>query len=255
MQITFKRAAKALVVTATLLVCAEFGHGANPAPRPAMEPRALDLLKALSARLAPAKSFSFRTRSANEGPGKAIPSLTALGDAEVAVMRPNKLRARVRGGSPPFDFFFDGATMTAYQPTLNVYATTEASKTLDMLMPFALENAGILLPFADVLYSDPYVTLIRRITRARYAGVSTIAGKLCDHAAFAGPGGEWEIWVDARTALPCRLTGTLPEIQGSPRFAVDFFDWKLDPPLSAASFAFAKPAGAVQMDFRTLIGQ
>jgi hypothetical protein len=36
---------------------------------------------------------------------------------------------------------------------------------------------------------------------------------------------------------------------------VEFSDWKLDPPLSAASFVFARPAGASEIDIRALMGQ
>jgi hypothetical protein len=119
----------------------------------------------------------------------------------------------------------------------------------------AHQRAGVLFPLADVLAGDPQTTMTRRITRARFKGVATIAGKQCEHAAFAAPGVDWELWIDARNSLPCRLTGSLLDMQGAPRFAVDFFDWKLNPPLSAKSFAFAKPPGAGQLDFRTLMGQ
>jgi len=252
---TVRRALGALAIVGSLGVQAAVGQPTTVTPSQAVEPRALDLLKAMNTKLAAAQSFSFRARSTNEGPDKTSPFLAVLGDAEVAVMRPDKLRARIRGASPPFDLYFDGARMTAYQPTLNVYATTEASKAVAVLIPFALQNAGILLPLADVLYGDSYAAIMRNITRARYKGVSAVGGNRCHHAAFAGPSAEWETWIDARTSLPCRVTGTLLEMKGAPRFAVDFSDWKLNPQLSAASFVFAKPAGAAEMDFRALMGQ
>jgi hypothetical protein len=232
-----------------------FSAPTTAAPSREIEPRALDLLKAATSRLDSTKTFSFRTRSVPASAGGNGPFASFFADAQFAVLRPDKVRAKVRGEAPPLDFFFDGSTLTVYQPTLNLYATTDEPGTLEALIPFALQRAGVLFPLADVLTGDPQSTLTRRITRARYKGVSTIAGNRCEHGAFAAPGVEWEIWVDARNSLPCRLTGRLLEMQGAPRFAVDFHDWKLNPALTASSFTFAKPAGAGRLDFRALMGQ
>ena len=245
----------ALVFVALPGIQTASGAPATAAPSPQIEARALDLLKAATSRLDGAKTFSFRTRNTPGAPADGSPFASFFTDAQFAVLRPNKLRAKVRGEAPPLDVFFDGRTLTVYQPTLNLYATTDEPGTLEALIPFALQRAGVLFPLADVLTGDPQTTLTRRITRARYKGVATIAGKQCEHGAFAAPGVEWEIWIETRKSLPCRLTGRLLEVQGAPRFAVDFFDWKLNPPLSAVSFAFAKPAGAGQLDFRALMGQ
>lgn len=72
-----------------------------------------------------------------------------------------KLSAEIRGDAPPFDVYFNGEKMTAYEPTHKLYATTDAPKTLDEVLPFAAQKAGILLPFEDVLYSDPYAALTK----------------------------------------------------------------------------------------------
>jgi hypothetical protein len=250
-----RRALIALVFVALPGIHTALAAPATTAPSRDIEPRALDLLKAATSRLERTKTFSFRTRNTPGSPTANDPFASFFADARFSVMRPDKVRAQVRGDAPPLDVFFDGTTLTVYQPTLNLYATSREPGTLEALIPFALQRAGVLFPLADVLEGDPQTTMIRRITRARYKGVATIAGKQCEHAAFAAPGVEWEIWIDALKSLPCRLTGRLLDVQGAPHFAVDFFDWKLNPPLSAASFAFAKPAGASQLDFRALMGQ
>jgi len=221
---------------------------------PVMEQGALDLVKKMSARLAATPAFLVRTRSSLEAPGGTGQFLIFFTESVVAVQRPNKLSAEIRGDAPPFDFYFDGARMTAYQPTHKLYATTDAPKTLDELIPFAAKTAGILLPFADVLSSDPYAALTKDATSAFYAGFSVIRGVRCEHVALATPGIAGEIWIDAKTDLPCRIAGALPNVQGAPRFAVEFYDWKLHPKLPDKLFAFTKPEGAAPMDFRALTG-
>ncbi|MEI2780892.1 MAG: DUF2092 domain-containing protein [Candidatus Competibacter sp.] len=227
---------------------------AQPATARVMEQGALDLVKKMSAKLAATRSFVVRTRSSTEAPGGTGQFLTFFTEAVVAVERPNKLSAEIRGDAPPFDFHFDGTQMTAYEPTRKLYATADAPKTLDELVPFAAKTAGILLPFEDVLYSDPHAALTKDATSAFYAGFSVIRGARCEHVALAAPGIEGQIWIDAKTDLPCLIAGTLTKVQGAPRFAVEYYDWKLDPKLPEHLFAFAPPKGATRMDFRALTG-
>ena len=228
---------------------------ATASPGRVMEQGALDLVKKMSAKLAATPAFVVRTRSSTEAPGGTGQFLTFFTESVVAVKRPDKLSAEIRGDAPPFDFYYDGVKMTAYEPTHKLYATTDAPKTLDELLPFAAKTAGILLPFEDVLYRDPYAALTQDLTSAFYAGYSVIRGARCEHVALAGPGIEGQLWIDAKTDLPCLITGTLPNVQGAPRFMVEFHDWKLNPKLPDALFTFAKPAGAEPMDFRALTGR
>jgi len=254
------RTALALALFSPLTISAVFGQekasapAQTAAPARVMEPGALDLVKKMSAKLAATPAFVVRTRSMTEAPGGTGQFLTFFTDSVVAVQRPNKLSAEIRGDAPPFDFYFDGAKMTAYEPTHKLYATADAPKTLDELVPFAAKTAGLLLPFEDVLYSDPYAVLTKEATSAFYAGFSVLRGARCEHVALAAPGIAGEIWIDAKTDLPCRIAGTLTDVQGAPRFAVEYYDWKLDPKLPAKLFTFAKPEGADAMDFRALTG-
>jgi hypothetical protein len=220
-----------------------------------MEPQALDLLKAMSHKLATAKSFKFRARDTIEAPGGSGQLLNFFADSEVAVVRPDKVSVKVRGDAPPFDFYFDGTKMTVYEPTAKLYASEDAPKTIDELLPSAAKRAGLLLPFADVLYADPYAALTQGMTSAFYAGHSVIGGAKCEHLAVAAPGIEWQIWIDAKTSLPCLVMGSMHDVQGAPRFSVAFSDWELDAPLAHHPFSFARPADADLMDFRALTGK
>jgi len=224
------------------------------APTRVLEQGALDLVKKMGAKLAATPAFVVRTRSTTEAPGGTGQFLTFFTESVVAVKRPNKLSAEIRGDAPPFDFYYDGAKMTAYEPTHQLYATADAPKTLDELIPFAAKTAGILLPFEDVLYSDPYAVLTQDMTSAFYAGYSVLRGARCEHVALAAPGIAGQLWIDAKTDLPCLIAGALLDVQGAPRFTVEFYDWKLDPKLPDTLFTFAKPKGADAMDFRALTG-
>lgn len=230
---------------------------ASPRAKPptrVVEPEALDLVKKMSAKLAATESFVVRTRSALETPAGTGQPIDFFTESVVAVKRPDRLSAEIRGDAPPFDLYYDGKTMTAYDPTHKLYAAADAPKTLDELVPFAAKTAGILLPFADVLYSDAYAVLTKDLTSAFYAGYSVIRGNRCEHVALATPGIAGQLWIDAKTHLPCRIGGTLLDVQGAPRFSVEYYDWKPNHKLPDKLFHFSKPEGADAMDFRALTG-
>ena len=266
MQVKLRRTALTFALLSPLTIGVAVGQDKAPAPAPpsssaqagassrVVEQGALDLVKKMSAKLAATPAFLVRTRSSLEAPGGTGQFLTFFTESVVAVERPNKLSAEIRGDAPPFDFHFNGKQMTAYEPTRKLYATADAPQTLDELVPFAAKTASILLPFADVLYSDPYAILTKNATNAFYAGFSVMRGARCEHVALATPEIEGQIWIDAKTDLPCMIAGTLRNVQGAPRFAVEYYDWKLDPKLPAKLFTFAKPEGADAMDFRALTG-
>jgi hypothetical protein len=102
------------------------------------------------------------------------------------VIRPDKLSAKIRGDAPPFDFYFDGSRMTVYEPAAKLYATEDAPDTIDALLPFAAKRAGIILPFADMLYSDPYAALSDGVAAVEFSHWELHAPVKLDSA--AGPG-------------------------------------------------------------------
>lgn len=248
----------ALALLSVLPACSTSGEVQSVKPvapiASPIEQHALDILKGMSEKLAAAQSLSFHTRSFTEAPGGTGQFLIFFADSEVALLRPNKLRAKIRGDAPPFDFYYDGSSISAYQPDLKLYASHDAPPSIDQMLPFAASHAGILLPFADMLYSNPYAVMTSAITTAFYAGSSRIDGADCQHLALAAPGIEWQIWVDSETLLPCLLTGKFLTVAGLPRFSVEFSDWKLNPEFAMDGFTLAQPVDADRIDFRVLVG-
>jgi hypothetical protein len=253
----YKRRWGAGVMLALIVTLSTVGGRPSLAAEAASGPQvkeqyALDLLKKMGDTLASAESFAFWSRDTVEAPGGTGQFLNFFAQSEVTVERPNKLVAKIGGDAPPFDFYYDGSKMAVYAPTEKLYAVTEAPGTIDEMIPFALKKAGIILPFDDVLYSDPYTVLTKNLTSAFYAGFSTIRGQRCEHLALASPSLQWQIWINAKSSLPCLMMGEMLDVQGAPRFAVEFSQWRLNPKLSPKLFSLAKPEGAGDMEFGTM---
>ena len=78
-------------------------------------PSSPEVLRRMISTLGEAKAFTYRSRSIVEVPAKTGQFITLFSTAEVAVKRPDKLRARLTGEAPHFDFYFDGETASAFR--------------------------------------------------------------------------------------------------------------------------------------------
>lgn len=123
---TLLRRLAAALAAASLAACAHqappptAGAGTRVAPlfsgAPDLEPKAIDVLKAMSARLAAAKTMTFTAVTTYESPSRFGPEIAYTTTSDVAVQRPNKLRVLTPGDGPAQQFFYDGETVTAYAP-------------------------------------------------------------------------------------------------------------------------------------------
>jgi hypothetical protein len=223
----------------------------SPPPKPVIEQYALDRLKQMSTTLASAKAFTYRSNNFMEVQATATGQfLTFFVDTEVALQRPNKLRINVSGDVPSFQFYFDGAKVSAFDPQKNVHSVSGSIVTIDEMLDFVTTKAHINFPSADFMYGNPYAVMTKNLTHAIVVGPSMVNGVPCEHFAFMEPALNWEIWIENGTrALPLRLAMTYKQVPNFPRFMIEYKDWNLNPKLSADIFTFKAPANSRQIEF------
>jgi len=215
-----------------------------------IDPNALSMLKRMSSALSNAKAFTFRSRSIHEVPAINGQFVTFFSEGEVALKRPDKIRARHGGDAPAFDFYYDGRSVSALAPAMKVFSTLEAPATIDEMLPGLSHETGIRFPSAPLLRSDSYSILTRGLLSAIVIGPTRVNGDKCDHLAFRSPGVDWEIWISTGSdALPRRLSVTFLDKPGLPRTVIEFSHWNLHPWLSNSSFVFHKPPGDREIPF------
>lgn len=228
--------------------------GLSAAQKSRVDPEALAWLKRMSTSLADARSFTFASRAIVEVPAETGQFLTFFSTADVALQRPDKLSARLRGEAPCFDFYYDGATVAAFAPGNKVYSRTKSPSTIDGMLSGLEEETGIRFATAPLLFSNPYEALTRGITSAVVVGPVVVNGVPCEHLAFRAPGVNWEIWVESNArALPRRIAATFTDRVNFPRTIVEFSRWNLHPWLSSGKFNFRPPAGTSEIPFRSVL--
>jgi len=223
---------------------------AAPAFKPILEERALELLKATSARLAAAKAMSFTATVSYEYPSKLGPAIVYTSRYDVAMQRPDRLRVITVGDGPASEFYFDGKSMMAFAPAENLVAVADAPPTIDAALKKAYETAAIYFPFTDLLLADPYAALAEGAKLAFYIGPSGIVGGVkTDMLAWANDDVFIQIWIGADDKLPRRLRAVYSADPLRLRHDMELSNWQLDPQLAADAFVSQKAKTATPMAF------
>ncbi len=105
--------------------------------KPDLEPKAIELLKAVSERLAAAHTLSFTAVQLAESPSRQGSPLAYATKSDATLQRPDKLRVIISGDGPASEFYYDGKTMMAYAPAEKLLAVSDAPPTIDAMLEAA----------------------------------------------------------------------------------------------------------------------
>jgi hypothetical protein len=220
------------------------------AAKPALEPKAVEILKAACSRLAAAHSMAFTAIVMYESPSLLGPPLAYMTKSEVSMQRPDKLRVITLADGPRSDFYYNGKTMMAFAPAENLVAIAPAPANIDATLKAAYEAAAIYFPFSDVVVSDPYKDLSEGLKLAFYIGQSkVIGGVTTDMVAYANDAVFIQVWIGAEDKLPRMLRAVFASDPTMLRHEMVLSNWQLDPSLPPDTFTSAKAESAKRIAF------
>ncbi|MBL0142359.1 MAG: DUF2092 domain-containing protein [Betaproteobacteria bacterium] len=242
------RAARFIAPLIVLFVSAlPQGVAAQPA---GIDPQAEKLLKGSMAYLGGLKQLSVEASNSIEAVLKSGQKIQFNGVATLSLQRPNKLRAERKADLVDQVFYYDGKSLTLYNPKDRFYATVAAPGSLDEAMDFARTSLDIVSPGQDLLYADAYAFLMKNVNSGFVVGKSVIEGVRCDHLAFRGAGTDFQIWIqEGKQPLPRKFVITTTDVAGFPQFSVVMSKWNVAPALADKTFAFVPPKGAKKVEF------
>jgi len=223
----------------------------KPAPtQMVLEPRAMDLLKAASQRLAAAKAMSFTAVVSYEHPSQLGPPLVYTVRYDVTMQRPDKLKVIVPGDGPASEFYYDGKSMMAYAPAEDLVAIADAPATIDAALNLAYDSAAIYFPFSDLLAADPYAALTEGGILAFYIGPSgTVGGTKTEMVAWASKDVFLQIWIGADDKLPRRIRAIYSDDPLALRHDMELSNWQIDPQIASDAFGSEKAKSGKRISF------
>jgi len=216
----------------------------------AIEPEADQLLRKMSDYLAGLEQLRVQTENSLEVILRSGQKILYDSPAECLIQRPNKLYAERKGDIVNQKFYYDGKTLTLYNPDQKYYATVEAPPTIEDMLDFARVSLDVYAPGGDLLYKDAYRVLMEDVVSGFYVGESMVGGIKCHHLAFKGNEVDWQIWIeDGDKPLPKKFIITTKWMTGAPQFTLSVKKWDLSPKFSEGAFTFVPPKDAQRIDF------
>ena len=223
------------------------------AQTPTVDPAATQVLQRMTDYLGSLQQFSVHTQNTLEDVLDSGHRVDFDVSASVIISRPNRLLAERRGDLTDQIFYYDGKTLTLYNPVDKVYATEPAPGTIEELLDFARETLGLLVPAADLVYRNAFPLLVQDVTFAAVVDKAVIGGVKCDHLLFSRPGVDFQVWVaDAGQPLPYKYVVT---DTGTPKLisiTTVMSDWNVAPAVDDARFSFESPQGVKPINFMPL---
>ena len=223
------------------------------AQAPAVDPAATKILKRTTDYLGSLKQFSVHTQNTLEDLLDSGQRVDFDVSANVIISRPNKLRAERKGDVISQTFYYNGKTLTLYNPTDKVYATEPAPGTIEGTLDYTRESLGIIVPAADLVYRNAYSLLMQEVTLAKVVDKAVIGGVKCDHLLFSRPGVDFQVWVaDTGKPLPYKYVVTDTGTPARLSVVTVISNWNVAPAVPDAQFTFVPPQGAKKIIFMQL---
>ena len=208
------------------------------------------ILREMGEYLGSAGEFSFRADVSYDEFASWDQEIQFGGIATLAVRRPDRLDVVYHGDNRQSRVLFNGETLVFHDLRTNLYATLVTPGGIDKAIDQLFEQYGTSVPIADLLYSDPYKTLIESADFGVVVGQHSIDGTSSHHLAFSGEVLDWQIWIEnGPRPLPRQLVITYKEEPGAPQYRARFTNWDFQPRLSEHNFDFIPPANADEMEF------
>jgi hypothetical protein len=215
-----------------------------------LEPKAIELLKALSNRLAAAHSLAFTAVETYESTSRQGHPLVFVNKSEVTLVRPDKLRVITPGDGPASEFYYDGKTMTAFAPAENLVAVAGAPPTIDAALEAAYHSAGIFFTFTDLIVADPYKDMSEGLTLAYYIGQSHVVGETTtDMVGYVDTDVFIEVWIGVEDKLPRLIHAVFLNDPERLRHNLLISNWQLDLAVPVDTFAPSNAANAKPIPF------
>jgi hypothetical protein len=231
----------------------QIANAQNAPVAPAVAEQADRLLRQMGAYIGSAPQFTFHADIAFDHVLPSGQKLQFSAAEDVALQRPNRLYVEWTGDLGDRQFWYDGTSVTLYDPATPFYATAAAPAELDGMLEKLVPQLDFSPPLADFLYSDPYSTVRGNIQYGLDLGLNQVNGRSCHTLGFVEKDIDWQIWIeDGPQLIPCKLTITYKTRPSQPQFSAVFTGWDFAPRIAASVFTPALPAGVSKIEFQAI---
>jgi hypothetical protein len=220
-----------------------------------VEPRADELVRQMSDRLALASAFALEAEEVYDEVPEHSPRVQMTATRRVALRRPDRLAGDATGDALNRSFWYDGKAFYAHDKEQNTWTSGTVPETIDGALDWVFDTTGTVVPLADFVYGDVYSRLMSGVQRGVYLGVHEAAGVPCHHLSFEQATIDWQLWIDAgKEPVPRKLVIAYKTEDEVPQYAVTFRKWNLEAKVPDELFRFEPPEGARRVEIPAFVG-
>lgn len=246
-------ASAAAVLPAAAQTSPPTAEAASAAPDVAVEPAAIATLARMSDYLKTLTTFEIVARTSQDLVTADDQKIQIDGINRYLVRRPDGFRVEVATDHRVRQLIYDGKHLTLYAPERGVYATVDAPPTAREALDIAEARYGLAVPLQDLFsWTDLSQHTRPEPETASVIGVTRIDGVDCDQLAFREGSVDWQIWIQRgdkplprRIVIIDRAQTSLPRYEGR-------LTWNEPPQITADTFTFTPPTGAIPIGIATV---
>ncbi len=157
---------------------------ATNAPGPVISEQADRLLKEVGAYIGSAQQFTFHADVTFDHVLPSRQKLQFSAAEEVVLQRPGRLYVEWNGDLGARQFWYDGKSVTLYDPATPFYASEAAPPKIDSMLDQLVPKLDFAPPLSDFLYPDPYKSMRGNIQYGFDLGQNDVNGRSCRTLAF-----------------------------------------------------------------------
>ena len=176
----------------------------------------------------------------------------------VAVLRPNKIRAKSVSKDDVREFYADGVNLSMLDVKHNLYAIVPMYGSIDTVISNLEEKYGFTPPVVEFALSNIYQDVRKKAQSISYLGEGAasggfmgLGGTACHRLQLTGKAADAELWVGVADSLPRKLVATFKNRPGKPQIRVEFSHWDLRSKVTEQQFVFVRPQGAQKVQMKT----
>jgi hypothetical protein len=223
------------------------------APAPAIAEHTDRLIKEMSAYIGSADQFTFHADVTFDHVLPSEQKLRFSAAEEVVLKRPGGLYVEWNGDLGARQFWYDGKSVTLYDPATPFYANEAAPSEIDSMLDQLVPKLNFAPPLADFLYRDPYKSVRGNIQYGFDLGQNDVNGRTCRTFAFVEKDIDWQIWIEnGPQPTPCALVITYKTQRSQPQFSAVFSNWDFSPRIDEAVFTPQLPPATEKIPFATV---
>ena len=214
------------------------------------EPTPEEIIAAAAATLKNLPQFSFEADLTEDVVSEDGAMIQVAHHMTYMAKRPDKISFRVDGDELNKEWYYNGKTITAYDPGRKTFSREAFPPTIDAALSRAHDELNLRLSIVGLARTNLYEIMTENLSKSTVIGLSRVNNFTCYQLLLERERVNVQLWIQTgETLLLRKILITYKQEPGAPQWSAVFTKWNTSPELKDSLFEFTPPQGARQIKF------